>query len=336
MKVVAKAIAGGYEQIVQWRVDAFLKGWLRQHKVKVPVISIGNLTVGGTGKTPITAFLLQMFIQRGLRPGVVVRSYKTKSKVVNKVRPQEDRAEDVGDEPLLLAQKFSGIPVYSGPRKWEAAEELCKNETVNLVFLDDGFQHLHLFRNLDILLMDASEDPQNYECLPVGRARESIYSLHRAQIFFLTKCNQASEENLEFHRQRLEGKDVYEFDYKISYFEKLNGKEMFDLTPKKILLVSALAKPESFKKLVKETFPKADIDVIEYADHHFYKSSDVKDIAEQFTLSKYDVIFTTEKDGVKLKKLPECESLPIWKACLELKPRFDMEALYADISSYIS
>jgi tetraacyldisaccharide 4'-kinase len=331
MKVVAKALAGGFEQISQWKADAFKKGWLRTHKVSVPVISVGNLTVGGTGKTPVSAFLLNLLLENGKRPGVVLRSYKAKTQTIQKVNPSSDRAEDVGDEALLLAQKFPNLPVYSGPRKWQVAEDLSRKEKVDVIILDDGYQHLHLHRDLNILLLDASEDPKNYQCVPAGRARENFSAIDRAQIFFLSKCNLASPENLQFHRERLAGKEVFEFDYQFSSYMDLKGSVDFKIKPQKILLVSALAKPESFKKLASQSFPGAQIKSLEYADHYHYGAQDIKEIRSEMQKGNFDLILTTEKDGVKLQKLSECEGLPIWQASLSLKPKFSGESLYEKI-----
>jgi tetraacyldisaccharide 4'-kinase len=220
--------------------------------------------------------------------------------------------------------------------KWQTAEALSQNENVDVIILDDGFQHLHLFRNLDILLLDATEDPINYNCVPAGRARESWNAIERAQLIFLTKCNLAAPKNLQFHREKIKGKEVFEFDYFLSSCLSLKGSAQLIHKPKRILLISALAKPESFKKLIEDHFPESIVASFEYRDHHDYSKKDLEKIKLKIAKENYEIIMTTEKDAVKLQKLVDGEGLPIWVVSLGLKPRFPVESLYEKIAGSIS
>ncbi len=316
-------------------MQAFQKGLFRSHKIAIPVISVGNLTFGGTGKTPVTEFLMKLLMQHNQRPGIVCRAYKAHHQKVQRINPRYDQATNVGDEALMLAQKFPQSPVYSGRKKRQVAQSLSLKENVTILLLDDGFQHLSLQRNLDIVLLDANEKAENYFCAPMGRAREPWSALDRANFIFLTKCNLARPENLEFHRQKLKGREVFEFNYGIKAFENLKGQKTTSLLFKKALLVSAIAQPLSFQALVQSSYPEIVLETMSFRDHHSFSHQDLLKIRKRLSQG-FDCILVTEKDFVKLKDLRFAKELPIWQVQLELKPDFSVESLYAKLHPLFS
>lgn len=334
--MIRQILTGVFESLARLRVQAFQKKIFSSYRASVPVISVGNLTFGGTGKTPVSHFLMELLQKHGRRPGLVSRSYKARHQEIRKIDPAVDRPEDVGDEAFWLAEQWPLVPVYSGPSKWKTARQLEKNEKVDVILVDDGFQHLKLQRNLDILLFDASEEALHYRAFPLGRAREALGSFQRADLCFLTKCNLAAPKNLKFHREQLLGKPIFEFDYQISALENMFSASPAPEAPQKILLLSAIARPESFKHLVRAYYPQAEIALASYPDHHIYQVSDLQGLKYKIASQKYDLILTTQKDAVKLKKISECRHLPLWVVHLALKPRFDVESLYEKIDSYLS
>ncbi len=330
MKPFRSLLAQIYAMLAKWRVKAYQKGFFQKHKINIPVVSVGNLTFGGTGKTPVTEFLMRLLIEKGQRPGIACRAYKARRKKVQRINPRYDQAHDVGDEALMMARRFPQSPVYSGLKKWQVAEAISQNERINVLILDDGFQHLALERNLDIVLLDANEKPENYLCFPMGRAREPWSALKRGQLIFLTKCNLASPENLEFHRQRLKGLEVFEFKYIVGGFENFKGQKAPKINFKKALLVSAIAKPKSFQALIQNEFPGLTIESLVFPDHHRFRHQDLVKIRKRMNQG-FDCILVTEKDFVKLKDLRSTKELPIWQVQLELQPDFSVESLYAKL-----
>ncbi len=333
MKSLKNLFSKIYAILAKWRVKAYQKGIFRKHKINIPVVSVGNLTFGGTGKTPVTEFLMRLFIEKGQRPGIACRAYKARQKKVQRINPRYDQAMDVGDEALMLARRFPQSPIYSGRKKWQVAEIMSQTENITMLILDDGFQHLALERNLDIVLLDANEKPGNYFCFPVGRAREPWSALARGKIIFLTKCNLASLENLEFHRRQLKGLNVFEFNYKVGSFENFKGQKAPKMNFKKVLLVSAIARPQSFQALIQKEFPELVIESMAFSDHHSFRHQDLVKIRKRLNQG-FDAIFVTEKDFVKLKDLRSAKELPIWQVQLELQHDFSVESLYAKLHPF--
>ncbi len=330
MKIGRRLLSESYSKLASTRLRAFQKGFFKKHKIKIPVISIGNLTFGGTGKTPVTEFLMNLLIEKGHKPGIVCRAYKARRQRAQKINPQTDQASEVGDEALLLARRFPQNPVYSGRKKWQVAKAMSEQEKITVLLLDDGFQHLALERDLDIVLLDAMEKGDNYSCFPLGRARESWKALNRAGMIFLTKCNLASPETLTFHRERLKDREVFEFNYFIKGFEDFKGQKVKTLPTKKALLVSAIASPQSFQALVQSYFPEAVLESLVLPDHHAFSLQDISNIQRRLAQG-FDCVLVTEKDFVKLKDLRGVKDMPLWQVQLELKPAFSVESLYAKL-----
>jgi tetraacyldisaccharide 4'-kinase len=175
---------------VACRSFAYRKGWLATRRLSKPVVSVGNLSVGGTGKTPFVAYLAERLLARGRRPAILTRGYRreTSTKLVV-LEPVPGRAPDpreVGDEPALLARMLPTVPIIVSADRYRAGREAEERFEVDTHILDDGFQHLGLARALDIILLDATE---NYDAglIPAGRLRERLSALSRAGIVILTR-----------------------------------------------------------------------------------------------------------------------------------------------------
>ncbi|MCH8320732.1 MAG: tetraacyldisaccharide 4'-kinase [Acidobacteria bacterium] len=196
-----------YGLIVSLRVFLYQKGILRKHRLKHPVISVGNLTVGGTGKTPLVGFLAQILKKAGYQPVILSRGYKRSNKsavlLVSDIREIFCGPEECGDEPYLLARKLEGVPVVVGNSRYQAGR-LLEDRYPNLIYiLDDGYQHIQLKRNLNILILDATDPFGGHHLLPTGRLREPTRALARADAIVITRSHMPSEtENLEEHIRR--------------------------------------------------------------------------------------------------------------------------------------
>ncbi len=271
--------------------------WMKSRKVDCPVISIGNLTFGGTGKTPIIDFLLQEFEVQKKNIAVVSRTYKIKNKSYQEVNLGAGVAQDFGDEPYLLKRRHPQVRIFVGPKKVESAFLAFAQAKPSCILIDDGFQHLQLYRDLDCVLLDATKPVSEYQPFPVGRAREGLASLSRAHCVFLTKCNAAPSENLESLKTYLPSHlPVFEFDYVFSGFR---GGE----TTKDVALISGIGDPKSFERMMSQKLNVTRHLVFE--DHAPFDRDAVVDVLKEIQASGAKAAVTTEKDMVKLENFLE-------------------------------
>lgn len=154
-----------YRKVMDLRNDLYDKDVINVHQFQIPIVSVGNLTLGGTGKTPIICELISWAREQGLKPAMISRGYKGNVSGVTKVNPAGS-PEDFGDEPFMVANKFKDIPVYVSPNRVAGVEQILKAEDVKIIFADDAFQHRRMGRVLDILVIDCSEKIENYQVIP--------------------------------------------------------------------------------------------------------------------------------------------------------------------------
>ena len=289
-------------------------GLLDRVHLKVPVISVGNLTVGGTGKTPFVQFLLSELEGKGLSVGVVSLNYEAQVKSAQRVDPErEDSGAYYGDEPALIAEKFPHIPVYVGPRKWESALALQKAHGVDVIVVDDAFQHHALHRELDFVLLDASAKAEDLELLPVGRAREPLTSLERADFVVLTRVNQSDELWLD-HLESLAPSHLHV----LKMSSQLQGA-FLEEAGKKVFAFAGIGRPESFETSLKSEAFYELVGFQGFPDHHSYNVYDLNLVQEKARQLGAELIVTTEKDAVKIRSLGfKLENLRVLP--LEFKP----------------
>ncbi len=275
----------------------------------VPVLSVGNLSVGGTGKTPVVQAILQMVQERGLHAVLIARNYKAQSHGIHQIdltRP--DGAAFYGDEAFMLAQKFPGVPVWTGPKKYLTAQLAVKEMKPDLLIVDDGFQHRSLHRNFDLVLVDASADAKEESLLPVGLLRESFSALERAHLVALTKVNWAHEARVNALRERLPpGLPVCEIDF-------LPTPARAIAPGARVLAISGIAKPAIFEKNVRDLQASlaGGFELLghqAFADHYAYSGKDAELILKKCHELGVSEILTTEKDLVKLQAFPSLREL---------------------------
>lgn len=318
MNPVLSALSEVYLAAADGKNALYDRGWRRPVLCGKPVISIGNLTVGGTGKTPIVDFCLRVLLERGHRPGVVVRSYRASAREPGRVDPALPRLH--GDEACWYARRYPGIPVWAGPVKTETARALVAAESVDVVLVDDGFQHRALARNLDLLLVDATDAFAAYQGLPAGRGRERFEGWKRADAIFLTKTNLAEDVHVAALRRLFSPeKPLIEFRSALTGLEGLPAGDL--------VAVSGIARPESFLRLLTEVLPDRGIHEMRFADHHPYGPDDVRKIEALARSRNTSVIVTTEKDETKLRPLWR-STLPLRALSLEVTPTSSVESFY--------
>lgn len=327
-----------YRLGVQARLRLYRSGTLRTHHLPHPVVSVGNLTTGGTGKTPLVMYLAKTLKQAGLHPAILTRGYKgTAEKTGGLVSDGSKtllQAQECGDEPYLMATKLVGTPIAMGQSRHETAR-LVPGFGVDrkLVFvLDDGYQHLRLARNLNILVLDATDPFAGGKLLPSGRLREPLSAMARADLVVVTRAHLPfDQEELETQirlRNRL-AKISYFYHDAVSLIEvkttrKLPVRELFH---KKVVAFSGIGNPQVFL----QDLAHYQIDVVQdfsFRDHHAFTEADLAALAQAARNLGADAVVTTEKDAVRLPANADVDR-PLYAMEIEARPedaeRFDRE-----------
>jgi tetraacyldisaccharide 4'-kinase len=271
---------------------------LSLRRASVPVVSIGNLTVGGTGKTPATVLVTRMLASMGHRPGIVSRGYGA-------------RGGDgyLSDENTVLSEALPGVPIGQGPDRHRCAEELVASEGVDCVVLDDGFQHRRLLRDLDILLIDASFPTGGGHLLPAGLLRESTDQVRRASLVVLTRTDQAGDEAVgalreEIRRWGFPGPLLTSVMVPVSV-RGPGGRELGWFEDRRTFLFSGVGNPDSFRRIARELGVEIVGERV-LRDHHRYSDPELLKISKEASAAGAAVILTTAKDWVKVReKLPD-------------------------------
>ncbi|MEN8199830.1 MAG: tetraacyldisaccharide 4'-kinase [Thermodesulfobacteriota bacterium] len=316
-----------YSGLMRARETMYLKGIKQRHKLGVPVISIGNLTMGGTGKTPVVAHLASMLQEKGLRPAIISRGYG--GAAGNKVNVVSDssqilmNAKDAGDEPRLLAESLPGIPVLTGIVRILPCRHGVQELGCNIIILDDGFQHLAVDRDLDIVLFSAASLAGNSRVFPGGDLREPISALKRCHAFIITGVTGPLEERSmrfkELLQQRFPDKPVFFSSYQPAGARSSGGDTLEKLSelPTPLFAFCGIAQPELFRKsLEAENIVLSGF--MPLKDHQPFSPSLIKKISSQAEKSGAKGLITTEKDLVKLPK--ESFSLPCFGLTMAVHP----------------
>lgn len=270
-------------------------------RADVPVISIGNLSAGGTGKTPFVRLIAEKLIGMGRKPAVIGRGYKKRLKGILYVSDGSEikyKAEECGDEMYMLADLLP-VPVIAHEQKYEAALKAQEIFDIDSIIIDDGFQHRKLHRDLDILLIDNDTVQQQY-LLPKGRLREPLDSIKRADIV-CCRADIAADKLGEIIKYK---RDIIIYQPKILRPYKLNKTEITNeeliVLKKGSIAVSGIAKPDGFESVLRNDSYNV-VRHIAYKDHFRYKTSTVEKIIGECLAYNLINIITTEKDAVKLK-----------------------------------
>ncbi|MCX7735987.1 MAG: tetraacyldisaccharide 4'-kinase [Candidatus Kapabacteria bacterium] len=273
------------------------------YKPSVPVISVGNLSLGGTGKTPFVIMLGKFLKEKNLNIGIIGKGYKRQSRgelLVSDGKEIKTTPENAGDEMFLLAQKLKA-PVLIHNEKYLAAKSIESLFNLDCILLDDGFQHRKLHRNVDIVLLD-DKTLRNPNLIPKGRLREPISSLNRADILCLMDIN---FDRYSIILSEFQDKLIIECEKKISMIYNLFNNSSLDGNSKyEFLAISGIGNPESFHQLLSKNSIIIK-DKINFIDHYNYNLNSVKYIISKCNKNHINYIITTEKDAIKLKNYGE-------------------------------
>lgn len=323
-----------YAAVMALRAFCYRKEIFKRHRLSVPVISVGNLTLGGTGKTPLVMYIARFLMGLGKRPAVVSRGYGGKSgREVNVVSDGKKIFLDpsaAGDEPCLMAENLDGVPVLTGIKRHIVGKYAGSKFQSDCIVLDDGFQHLAVRRDVDLALFSAHSLLGNGRVFPGGELRESPAALARADAFVITGMDEMTEEAVTrfklYLRERFAGKPIFFGEYKLVSLLHSQQKQTYALDQAKRLPVygfCGLANPESFRHtLEKEGFKVAGFTVFE--DHYAYSPEDIKILLAKARASKAKALITTEKDFVKLRTYSKKVPVLAVKIELLMDEKFDL------------
>ncbi len=272
------------------------------------VISVGNISVGGTGKTPFVSFLARFLKNKQKNVVILSRGYGRKSKgtvIVSDGNSVLASPDEAGDEPYLLARQLSGTPVVVEGDRIKGAQFILDEFEPDIILLDDAFQHRRIARDLDILLMDASQSRRKMHLLPFGVLREPFSSVKRGDIVCLTKVNQTTDADwLQSKINKQTSAPIILCSHEpcqLVHIVKDKKHDLSYLKDKNALLFSGIAKPDSFQQTVQQCGAKI-IRHLKFSDHFQYKRENLEKIHQLSKSLAADLIITTEKDAVRITK----------------------------------
>lgn len=320
-----------YSLVMRLRAALFSSGWRTSHSFDVPVISIGNLTMGGSGKTPVVIHLTRFFLERGFKPAVVSRGYGGKASASTNVVSDGKRilldCIRSGDEPRLIAEEVPQAVVLTGKKRKDPCRTAVENYGCDILILDDGFQHLAVDRDIDLVLFDNRLELKQLRVFPAGFLREPFDALERADGMVITGCLSGKTEDRSelqsFLTKRWPDKPVFQTNYvPHCLLDKQGNTYPLGYLNRPAFAFCGIASPHRFQ----ETLAHHSIAICgfsHFSDHHQYSSRSLALLHDKAQKKHAGAFITTEKDLVKLKHLSV--DLPLYALAMrvEIDPSFE-------------
>jgi tetraacyldisaccharide 4'-kinase len=334
-----------FSGIVQLRLWLYRKRIFRDHPLGCLVVVVGNLTVGGTGKTPVVEKFARALRDRGRKVAILSRGYKSKAspfwkkawygithtdepppRIVSDGQNVLLDSEEAGDEPYMLARNLPGVVVLVDKNRVKAGAYAIRKYGCDTLVLDDGFQYLPLKGRLNLLLIDKTNPFGNGQLLPRGILREPIKHLRRANYIFLTKSNGQRDPDLEAQIARYQpDADIIECVHKPQYLQRLDAvpgsagsrEDLEWLRGKRVFAFSGIATPESFEKFLRDLGALL-VGRERYLDHYRYTAEDLEHLYDTAERERAECLVTTEKDAVRIAD-PDGSPLPVYYLRLEIE-----------------
>jgi tetraacyldisaccharide 4'-kinase len=308
---VLEVAAGGYRGLLGTRDWLYARGVLKCRRLGCPVVSVGNLTIGGTGKTPAVELAVRTLMDRGHRPAVVSRGYGRRTHGVQIVADAASirlDAEEGGDEPFLLARRLPGVPVVVGGNRYEAGRHAIERFGVTAIVLDDAFQHRTLAKDVEIVMARARAPWGNGRLLPGGPLREPLAALSRAGLIVVTGARGADDvgevaaaaRRYAPHTPILAARHVPTECWEAGPMKYLPVETLLG---KRLFVFAGIGAPDGFRRTLQET-GVVESGFARFADHHWYSREELRALDAQAAASGADGLVTTEKDWVRLRRLP--------------------------------
>jgi len=337
VRIVLRGLSGIFAIAVQFRLYLYRSQILRTKSLGCMIISIGNITVGGTGKTPAVEIFARALLREGRKVAVISRGYRSSSrfrlkrfikklflfygkdkqvKVVSDGSKIYLNSSLAGDEPYMLAKNIEGVVVAVDKDRVKAGEYVIQKYGIDTIILDDGFQYLSLNPRFDVLLIDTTNPFGNMNLLPAGILREPIENIRRANLIMLTKSQPGKDlsELKSLIRQYNYNADFIECQHvPIEFVNLIDGspKELQFIKGKKTAMVSGIADPEGFEKMLQDL--GANIVISErFQDHHRFSVREIREILKECTRKNVTALITTQKDAVRFPALSSTRGIPIY------------------------
>jgi tetraacyldisaccharide 4'-kinase len=318
-----------YRLGVATRVRLYRSGILRTHRLPHPVVSVGNLTTGGTGKTPLVMYLAQTLGQEGLHPAILTRGYKGTAERTGALASDRSRKllrqEECGDEAYLMATNLAGVPVAVGRTRYQTARLVPGfGADRKLVFLlDDGYQHLQLGRDLNILVLDATDPFGGGRLLPHGRLREPLSAVRRADLIVVTRAHlpfdqEALETEIRLRNPLAKISYFYHDAVAITEIKTARTLPVRHLLHKKVVALSGIGNPGVFLKDLAH-YQMDVVHTFSFRDHYQFTAEDLTEVARAARALAADAVLTTEKDAVRLPSNTDVGA-PFFALKIEARP----------------
>lgn len=342
MRFLMRALSGIFRIVVQARLWSYRSAWKSQHHLGTQVVAIGNITVGGTGKTPVVELLARSLRDRGRNVAILSRGYK--SKKLDKTQRWRDRngnpipsermpkvvstgdailldSKFAGDEPFMLARNLERVAVVVDKNRVKSGRFAIEHLGADTLLLDDGMQYLDLAHGIDIVLIDAGSPFGTEALLPRGTLREPPKNLRRASYILLTKCNGHSNDELIARLRRFNRTaDIIECTHGPIHLENVFTRERMPLDflqGKWIGAISAIAVPEAFEAALEKLGGHVEIRR-RFSDHHRFSRKDVEKFMQRCVDRDMQLIVTTEKDAVRFPR-PGSIDVPVYFLRIEVE-----------------
>jgi tetraacyldisaccharide 4'-kinase len=308
---VKRTLGRLFAGVARTRLGAYRRGVFRRRRLAGPVVSVGNLSVGGSGKTPVVRRVAEMLRDEGRGVAVLSRGYggsfRGEALVVSDGDEILAGAAEAGDEPVMLARSLPGVVVAVGRRRDVVGRAVEARFGRRVHVLDDGFQHLRLERDLDLVCLDVHD--LDDRVLPAGRLREGPEALDRADTILLTRLEAATEGELRALEERLGPERTFRVSRRVVGWRTLDGAEA--PAPKRAFLVAGIARPERFEADAAASGAEV-VDRAFFTDHHRYHAREVERLAARARAGGAEALVTTAKDAVRLEgQVSDRPDLPI-------------------------
>ena len=323
--VILTTLSIPYGLVVRSRSLLYEYGWFTQHRLPCPVVSVGNLTVGGTGKTPVVIWLANRLQAEGKYIGILSRGYRRATTadcvLVSDGEKVLASPQEVGDEPYLMAQQCPGVVIAVGTNRYQLGLWVLQHKHIDCFILDDGYQHLPLYRDCNLLLVDALDQQGIRALLPAGRLREPLSAANRASAILITRADQAADppkvlRTLEEAMGNTIASIPIHFSVnRVIHLQTRKTQPREWVAGKQVIIFSGIGNARSFRRMV-ATLGVTIVQEFEFSDHFEYCDSHLDDIRVAVQQSKAEIVLTTEKDGVKITPFLN-ETDDIWALKLE-------------------
>ena len=342
MRFLMRALSGIFRIIVQLRLWRYRSGWKSQHHLCTQVVAVGNITVGGTGKTPVVELLARSLRDQGRNVAILSRGYKSKKldkpqkwadakgraipsermpKVVSTGRALLLDSKFAGDEPFMLAKNLDGVSVVVDKNRVKGGRFAVENLDADTLLLDDGMQYLDLAHAIDIVLVDSGSPFGTEALLPRGTLREPPKNLRRASYILITKCNGSSNEQLIARiRRHNRTAEIIECTHGPIHLENVFTRErqpLDFLKDKWVGAISAIAVPEAFEGSLEKLGARVEIKR-RFADHYRFSGRDLEKFMQRCVERDMQMIVTTEKDAVRFPR-PTSIDVPVYFLRIEVE-----------------